>query len=133
MSLLLIHPSLINLESEKNEFATLDFEVKKLEEMLKPFLSELETKRKQRDLMALVFNPHIVISEVNTPSMGHSYLGKVRIPARTIYNGSEKPLFLNFSLGKVENYVSKSDPKLIDLAREKASDIIRRKIFKLFS
>jgi hypothetical protein len=121
------------LESEKNEFATLDFEVKKLEEMLKPFLSELETKRKQRDLMALVFNPHIVISEVNTPSMGHSYLGKVRIPARTIYNGSEKPLFLNFSLGKVENYVSKSDPKLIDLAREKASDIIRRKIFKLFS
>ena len=133
MSLLLIHPSLINLESEKNEFATLDFEVKKLEEMLKPFLSELETKRKQRDLLALVFNPHIVISEVNTPSMGHSYLGKVRIPARTIYNGSEKPLFLNFSLGKVDNYVSKSDPKLIDLAREKASDIIRRKIFKLFS
>jgi len=117
----------------KNEFDKLDFEVQKLEEMLKPMLSELAVKKKRRDLLALVFNPHIIISEVNTPSMGHSYLGKVRIPARTIYNGSEKPLFLNFSLGKVDKYVSKSDPKLIDLAREKASDIIRRKIFKLFS
>ena len=132
MSLLLIHPSLINLESEKNEFATLDFEVKKLEEMLKPFLSELETKRKQRDLLALVFNPHIVISEVNTPSMGHSYLGKVRIPSRTIYNNGVKPLFLNFSLGKVEKYTGKNDPILVDLAKQKAEDVIKRKIFKLF-
>jgi hypothetical protein len=117
----------------KNEFDKLDFEVQKLEEMLKPMLSELEVKKKRRDLLALVFNPHIIISEVNTPSMGHSYLGKVRIPARTIYNGSEKPLFLNFSLGKVEKYNGKSDPALLNLAREKANDIIKRKIFKLFS
>lgn len=133
MSILFLFPEFVSMIDGKNEFAKLDFEVQKLEEMLKPMLSELEDKKKRRDSLALVFNPHIVISEVNTPSMGHSYLGKVRIPARTIYNGSDKPLFLNFSLGKVDKYLSKSDPKLIDLAREKASDIIQRKIFKLFS
>jgi hypothetical protein len=133
MSFLFLFPEFASMSDGKNEFAKLDFEVQKLEEMLKPMLSELEVKRKRRDLLALVFNPHIIISEVNTPSMGHSYLGKVRIPARTIYNGSEKPLFLNFSLGKVDKYNGKSDPALLDVAREKANDIIKRKIFKLFS
>jgi hypothetical protein len=132
MSILLFFPEFSSMIDGKNEFSKLDFEVQKLEEMLKPMLSELEAKKKRRDLLAVVFNPHIVISVVNTPSMGHSYLGKVRIPAHTIYNGRDKPIFLNFSLGKVENYSSKSDPKLLNLAQEKANDIIQRKIFKLF-
>jgi hypothetical protein len=133
MSILFLFPEFASVIDGKNEFAKLDFEVRKLEEMLKPMLSELDVKKKRRDLLALVFNPHIIISEVNTPSMGHSYLGKVRIPAHTIYNASEKPLFLNFSLGKVEKYNGKSDPALLNFAREKANDIIKRKIFKLFS
>lgn len=133
MSLLLLFPEFASLMEGKNEFAKLDFEVRKLEEMLKPMLSELEDKKKRRDSLALVFNPHIVISEVNTLSMGHSYLGKVRIPAHTIYNNGVKPLFLNFSLGKVEKYTGKSDPVLLNLAKQKADDVIKRKIFKLFS
>ena len=133
MSILFLFPEFVSMIDGKNEFDKLDFEVQKLEEMLKPMLSELDVKKKRRDLLALVFNPHIIISEVNTPSMGHSYLGKVRIPARTIYNSTEKPMFLNFSLGKVEKYNGKSDPALLNFAREKANDIIKRKIFKLFS
>jgi hypothetical protein len=64
--------------------------------------------------------------------MGHSYLGKIRIPANSIYNTQDKPKFLNFSLGKVSIYKGKDDPKLSLLAKEKAKDVIRRKIFKLF-
>jgi hypothetical protein len=111
------------------EYESLNFQVQKLEEMLKPILKELETKRKRRDQLALVFNPHIVISEVNTPTMGHSYMGKIRIPANTIYNISDKPKFLNFSLGKFNNYTGKDDPKLLQLAKKKAQDVVFRKIF----
>jgi hypothetical protein len=133
MSFLFWFPEFSSVDDGKNEFDRLDFEVHKLDDMLKPLLKELELKKKHRDLLAIVFKPHIVISEVNTPSMGHSYLGKVRIPAHSIYNKSEKPLFLNFSLGKVEKYTGKSDPVLLNLAKVKAEDVIKRKIFKLFS
>ena len=131
MSFLWLHPEFTSVIDGKNEYEKLDFEVKKLNEMLMPLLSELEMKKKRRDTLALVFNPHIVISEVNTPSMGHSYLGKVRIPSRTIYNNGDKPIFLNFSLGKVLNYTGKDDPSLIELSKKKAQDVIKRKIFKL--
>ena len=120
------------LVSGENEFNKLDFEVSKLEEMLEPLIKDLEEKKKRRDELATVFNPHIIISEVNTPSMGHSYLGKIRIPANSVYNTQDKPKFLNFSLGKVANYSGKDDPKLFLLAKEKAKDVVRRKIFKLF-
>ena len=111
------------------EFESLNFQVEKWDEMLKPILQELETKRKRRDELALVFNPHIVVSEVNTPTMGHSYIGKIRIPANTLYNTMDKPKFLNFSLGKVINYTGKDDPKLANLAKKKARDVVFRKIF----
>ena len=111
------------------EYESLNFQVEKLEEILKPLLQELETKRKRRDELALVFNPHIVVSEVNTPTMGHSYIGKIRIPANTLYNTMDKPKFLNFSLGKVINYTGKDDPKLANLAKKKARDVVFRKIF----
>jgi hypothetical protein len=111
------------------EYESLNFQVEKWDEMLKPILQELETKRKRRDELALVFNPHIVVSEVNTPTMGHSYIGKIRIPANTLYNTMDKPKFLNFSLGKVINYTGKDDPKLANLAKKKARDVVFRKIF----
>lgn len=131
MSFLLMVPEFYSVIDGKNEYEKLDFEVKKLEEMLQPMLSELEMKKNRRNTLALVFNPNIGISEVNTPSMGHSYLGKVRIPARTIYNTGDKPIFLNFSLGKVQKYKGKNDPALLELSKIKAQDVINRKIFKL--
>ena len=111
------------------EYESLHFQVEKLEGLLNPLLKELEVKRKRRDQLALVFNPHIVVSEVNTPTMGHSYIGKIRIPANTLYNTMDKPKFLNFSLGKVVNYTGKDDPKLTNLAKKKARDVVFRKIF----
>jgi len=132
MSVLFGFESFLPNEIGEKEFAKLDFEVSKLEEMLRPLILELEQKKSKRDMLALVFNPHIIISEVNTPSMGHSYLGKIRIPANSIYNKQDKPKFLNFSLGKVLIYTGKDDPKLLLLAEEKAKDVVRRKIFKLF-
>jgi hypothetical protein len=132
MSFIVGLESFLPNEIGEKEFAKLDFEVNKLEEMLRPLVLELEQKKSKRDILAIVFNPHIIISEVNTPSMGHSYLGKIRIPANSIYNTEDKPKFLNFSLGKVSIYTGKDDPKLLLLAREKAKDVVRRKIFKLF-
>ncbi len=111
------------------EYESLNFQVEKTEEMLEPILKALEAKRKRRDELALVFKPHIVLSDVNTPTMGHSYIGKIRIPANTLYNRMNKPKFLNFSLGKVVNYTGKDDPKLFQLAQKKARDVVFRKIF----
>lgn len=132
MSFLFGMDTFLSPEAGEKEFQTLDFEVKKLEEMLKPLLDELKRKQARRDLLALVFNPHIVISEVNNTSMGHVYLGKVRIPPNTIYNSDSKPKFLNCYLGKFSQFNGKQDPALILLAKEKAKSIIQRKIFKLF-
>ena len=129
MMMPLIFPEFNSPNLGIDEFEALDFQVEKMDEMLKPILQELETKRKRRDQLALVFNPHIVVSEVNTPSMGHSYIGKIRIPAKTLYNTKDKPKFLNFSLGKVVNYTGKDDPKLANLAKKKARDVVFRKIF----
>jgi hypothetical protein len=129
MMLNLLFPEYQSPTLGMEEFESLNFQVEKLEEMLKPLLQELETKRKRRDQLALVFNPHIVVSEVNTPTMGHSYIGKIRIPANTLYNTMDKPKFLNFSLGKVINYTGKDDPKLANLAKKKALDVVFRKIF----
>lgn len=121
------------LEKAREEFNNLNFEVHKMEEMLKPMLDELENKKMKRDTFAVIFNPNIVISEVNTPSMGHSYLGKIRIPSNSVYNNTDKPRFLNFSLGKVNKYSGKDDPSLIKLSKEKANDVIKRKIFNFSS
>lgn len=132
MSLLFGYEAFLPNEMGEDEFAKLDFEVSKLEEMLKPLIRELEQKKKKRDAFAIIYKPHIIISEVNTTSMGHSYLGKIRIPAKSLFNNQDKPRFLNISLGKVLNYTGKDDPKLLILAKEKAKDIVRRKIINLF-
>ena len=125
----LLFPEFQSPELGFEEYESLNFQVEKMDDMLQPILKELETKRKRRDQLALVFNPHIVISEIDTPTMGHSYIGKIRIPANTIYNTMDKPKFLNFSLGKVTNYSGKDDPKLMTLAKKKAKDVVFRKIF----
>lgn len=129
----LIIPEFVSPTLGVEEYESLNFQVQKMEEMLEPILKELEAKRKRRDELALVFNPHIVVSEVDTPTMGHSYIGKIRIPAKTIYNTMDKPKFLNFSLGKVINYTGKDDPKLANLAKKKARDVVFRKIFNFSS
>jgi hypothetical protein len=129
MMMNLLFPEFQSPELGFEEYESLNFQVEKMDDMLQPILKELETKRKRRDQLALVFNPHIVISEIDTPTMGHSYIGKIRIPANTIYNTMDKPKFLNFSLGKVTNYSGKDDPKLMTLAKKKAKDVVFRKIF----
>ena len=95
---------------------------------LKDRLDEIEEDYKK---LRFIWNPHIVISYVDTPSQGKTYLGKIRIPA--YYSKSGKPEFINFtSTNKAEFYSGKDDFKLRqDLERKGREAFIRRGVDRL--
>lgn len=70
-----------------------------------------------------VYDPHITIVEVDNKSMGHRYIGKFRCyletPAKacTINLGMVKVLEQQFT-----NFQGKADPRLLVLAKEKATE-----------
>lgn len=90
---------------------------------LKDRLGEIEEDYKK---LSFIWNPHIVISYVDTPSMGKRYLGKIRIPAH--YSKSGKAEFINFvSTNKSDFYDGKDDFKLRQDMERKGRDVFIRK------
>jgi hypothetical protein len=105
-------------------------EIKKLEievANLKKQLDEYQQKFKE---ISVVVAPNITISETKSKSLGQYYFGKVRIPAHSVYNPNiGKVLYLNFYLGKTNDFEGKTDIKLKAKAELLAESIIRRKLF----
>lgn len=96
---------------------------------INPKIVKLDRLNWELKQLSLLFDPHIVISEVNTKSLGHSYMGKIRVPATSIFNPKVgKVNYLNFYLGKVNDFNGKSDERLLEKAKLKAEDLIRRRM-----
>lgn len=92
---------------------------------LKEKISKIEPRFK---LLDSIYNPKITIIEVNNKSMGHRYTGKFRI----ISEFAEKKELV-ISMGKVENFKGKDDPKLLELAKQKALEKIKQKFSYIFT
>ena len=95
---------------------------------LKNRLDEIEEDYKR---LSFIWNPHIVISYVDSPSMGKRYVGKIRIPA--YYSKSGNVEFINFaSTNHADFYKGKDDFKLRqDLERKGRDAFIRRGVDRL--
>jgi regulator of replication initiation timing len=108
---------------EIEEIKTLEIEVANLKKQL----DDYQHKFKE---ISVVVAPNISISETKSKSMGQYYFGKVRIPAHSVYNPNiGKVLYLNFYLGKTNDFEGKTDIKLRTKAELLAESIIRRKLF----
>jgi hypothetical protein len=108
-------------------YLDLQDQIANLTKEINPKIVKLDRLNGELKQLSVLFDPHIVISEVNTKSLGHSYMGKIRVPATSIFNPKAgKVNYLNFYLGKVNNYNGKSDQRLLDKAKLKAEDLIKR-------
>ena len=110
-------------------YLDLQDQIANLTKEINPKIVKLDRLNGELKQLSVLFDPHIVISEVNTKSLGHSYMGKIRVPATSIFNPKVgKVNYLNFYLGKVNNFNGKSDERLLEKAKLKAEDLIRRRM-----
>ena len=87
-------------------------------------LLELESRFK---LLDSIFNPKMNIIEANNKSMGHRYIGKFRVESQI---GKKKEFVI--SIGRVENYQGKKDPLLLEHAKIKALEQLKKKHPEIF-
>lgn len=106
-------------------------EIKKLEIEVANLKKQLDESQQKFKEISVVVAPNITISETKSKSLGQYYFGKVRIPAHSVYNPNiGKVLYLNFYLGKTNDFEGKTDIKLRTKAELLAESIIRRKLFQ---
>lgn len=95
-------------------------------------ITELKSKlaliESRFELLDSIYNPKVTIIEVNNKSMGHRYTGKFRIVSEY---GEKKEITI--SIGKVEDFEGNDDPKLLEIAKQKALKRIRKKFPYIFT
>jgi hypothetical protein len=94
------------------------FNLEREKERIETELKELEGKLK---ILKGAFEPHITITEVNTASMGHRFIGKFRVYFES------KPRLMTISIGKFSDFGGIDDSRLVDIANEKAKTAVRDK------
>lgn len=109
------------------EFVELKARREALQEQVNALLTQLQNSDYRFEFLKALFEPHINIIEVNNESMGHRYIGRFSVP---YMNG--KPQRFTVSISPIEGFESKNDPKLKELARKKALELLKRKHPELF-
>jgi hypothetical protein len=90
---------------------------KTLEIQLSKTTSELQTIDEQLDFLESYFNPKVSISVSTYPNGSERYIGRFK----AIYpDGNSKQVAIN--LGPIERFEGRMDPKLIELAKQKAAE-----------
>ena len=90
---------------------------KALEIQLSNITSELQTIDEQLDFLESYFNPKVSISVSKYPNGSERYIGRFK----AIYpDGTSKQVAIN--LGPIERFEGRMDPKLIELAKQKAAE-----------
>jgi hypothetical protein len=99
-------------------------ELKVQREFLKTKISELQLELSQSELvfnmLDSIYNPKVSIQEVKNPVMGHRFIGKVRVLEP---NGKGK--IHGFSIARADKFKGIDDPKLIELAKNRAMERIK--------
>lgn len=108
----------------KEEYISLKAERDELKRQIRHLEGSLKSTESRFRFLSAIYDPTIHITEVNNKSMGHRYIGRFTVPG---LNPSEKSVRLTVSIGKVSDFMSIEDPKLIQLARQKAVELIERR------
>lgn len=90
---------------------------KALEIQLNEATNELKSIDAQLDILESYFYPKVSISVSKYPNGSERYIGRFKA---TFPDGTSKQVAIN--LGPIERFEGKADPKLIELAKEKAAE-----------
>lgn len=90
---------------------------KVLEIQLNETSKELKSIEAQLDVLGGYFYPKVSISVSKYPNGSERYIGRFKA---TFPDGTSKQVAIN--LGPIERFEGKTDPKLLELAKEKAAE-----------
>jgi len=112
----------------KKEYEKISKEHEKLLTDITKLKEKLYKTEPRFKLLDSIYNPKITIIEVNNKSMGNRYTGKFRVISEF---GEKKELTI--SIGKVLDFKGKDDPKLMELAKQKSLEKIKKKFSYIFT
>ena len=111
----------------EEEFIALRAKREEQQAQLEALQKGLEITEERFRFLSAIYAPKINVIEVNNQSMGHRYIGRFSVPGK-----EGKPERYTVSLSRAEEYPSKDDPQLAELARRKALELLMRKHPDLF-
>ena len=111
----------------ENEFITLKAKREEIQSQVEALLKNLHDTEQRFAFLSAIYEPRINIIEVNNKSMGHRYIGRFSVPN---YTGKQERHTV--SLAKADEYEGKKDPRLVQLAKTKALELLKRKHPDLF-
>lgn len=122
---------LVSEDFSHNRFLKLDKERQVISRKISELQDKLTDIEKEYKRLKFIWNPHITITLVDTPSMGKRYLGKIRIPS--YYSKSGKTELITFASSNFADfYNGKDDFKLRqDMERKGRDTFIRLGVDKL--
>lgn len=101
-------------------------------EEIKRQIDNLTAKLWETDMrfsfLEALFDPKINIIEVNNESMGHRYIGRMRVKDGL----TGKLHILTVSIANAAKYSGKNDPELVKIAKEKAVELLKKKFPDVF-
>ncbi len=112
----------------KDEYIALKAKREELRNQIESLITSLRLTESRFELLDAIYNPKINIVEVNNKSMGHRYIGRF-----SISDIEGKRQRFTVSVANADDYPDKDDPKLLELAKEKALDMLKRKFSDLFA
>lgn len=111
----------------KDEYIALRAKREELRSQIESLMNSLLLTESRFDLLDAIYNPKINIVEVNNKSMGHRYIGRFSIP-----DIEGKRQRFTVSIANADDFADKNDPKLMEIAKEKAIEMLKRKYSNLF-
>lgn len=135
---------LFNRFVSEQEFIQLKTKRELLTEQIQSLIEELNSTNKRFDFLSSIYDPKFTIITAKRPD-GVKYIArfKVEVPKDEFYGFSQsiksddlkKGGVKNFSitLGDVDEFKGKDDPKLMKIARERSFPLIKSKIPEIFS
>ena|SRR6056300_417889 len=112
----------------EEEYISLKAQREEIKSQIDMLTTKLWDTESRFELLESIFDPKIRIMEVNNQSMGHRYIGRLRLNKYV----KEKPIWMTVSLPNASEYKGKDDPELMKFAKEKAREKIKRLYPELF-
>ena len=106
----------------EDEFNRLKDERMKLQREVEALLTSLQMTEARFKFLSSVYEPRINLIEVNNKSMGHRYIGKFSVPH---FDG--RTTRYTISIGRVEEFKGKTDERLMEVAKEKVIEHLKKK------
>jgi hypothetical protein len=111
----------------KDEYIALKAKREELRGQIESMMASLRFSETRFELLEAIYDPRINIVEVHNKSMGHRYIGRFSIP-----DIEGKRHRFTVSIANADDFPDKNDSKLLELAKEKAIELLKRKYSHLF-